>query len=1025
MHFTDIFIKKPVLATVISLLILVLGLRSMGLLPIRQYPFTENAVVTVTTAFTGANPSVIAGFITTPLETSIAQAQGIDYMTSITNQGTSTINVNLLLNYDSKKALTEINTKVNAVLNQLPKQSQLPVITIAVGETIDSMYLGFYSDVLANNMITDYLLRVVQPKLQAVPGVQQAEIIGNRQFALRAWLDPLKMASYGLTANDVANAMTANDFISSSGRTDGNMVTYNLTASTGLNNVAQFEKMVIKTQNGAIIRLQDLAKVTLGAQNYDTSVQFNGKEALYIGIKVAPGANILNVVDNIKKIFPAIQEQLPGGLSARIVYDATKYIESAIHNVIDTLLEASIIVTVVIFLFLGSFRSLLIPLVTIPLSLIGTFFIMLILGYSINLLTLLAFVLAIGLVVDDAIIVVENVHRHMEEGIPVLQATILSARELTNPIMAITAVLIAVYLPIGFMGGLTGALFTEFAFTLAATVTVSAIIALTLSPMMSSKLLKVSHTGSKGGLVNFIDRQFAKLDRAYERQLDKALNYLPVIGIFALIVVISIYFLYITSKNELAPQEDQGIIISQSIGSPNASLRQTQLFSKEVFKIFHNFSETDHIFQLDGIGGLNMSVSGMVLKPWDQRIKTTNQLQPVIQNLLNGVGGVKIAAFQPPSLPGGGTGLPVQFVIQTSEPFDQLNEISQAVLDKARASGKFLYLDSDLKYDKAQTNIIIDRDKASELGLTMVDVGNVLASALSQAYINYFNYDERSYQVIPQVKRSERLNSSQLLDYYIKTANGTSVPLSTIARLETKIVPQTINHFQRMNSATLSAIAFPGITMGQALDTLDAIAKNILPDGYTIDYASQSRQYKKEGAALIITFFFALIMIFLALAALFESFRDPFIVLITVPMSIFGAIIFISLGIGGASINIYTQVGLVTLIGLITKHGILIVQFANELQKAGKSKREAVESAAAIRLRPILMTTAAMVLGVVPLLLASGAGAASRFNIGLVIFTGLSIGTLFTLFVVPAMYLVLAQDHKKSEPNTSIVTETT
>lgn len=1010
MQLTDLFIKRPVLATVISLTILVLGLRSMFSLPIRQYPFTENAVVTVTTAYTGANPDVIAGFLTTPLENSIAQAGGIDYMTSSSTQSTSTINANLLLNYDPLKAVSDITTKVSAVRNQLPAASQQPVISVAVGETIDAMYIGFYSDELPLNKITDYLIRVVQPKLQAVQGVQLAEILGGQTFALRAWLDPVKLAGYGLSPNDVANALADNDFISVVGRTDGQMFIRNLTANTDLSNVDHFRQMIVKQQNGAIIRLGDVGKVELGAQNYDSAVSFDGRTAVYIGIKVAPSANLLSVISGVEAVYPEINQQLPQGLKSNIVYNSSKFVSSSIHEVIRTLLEAFIIVTIVIYIFLGSIYSVTIPIIAIPLSLIGTFFIMLALGYSINLLTLLALVLAIGLVVDDAIVVVENAQRHMEEGKNKLEAALLGARELVGPIIATTVVLIAVYVPIGFMGGLTGTLFTEFAFTLAGAVTISAIIALTLSPMMCSKLLQKPDDKKKFKFIAFTDHMFNKMQKGYEKALADLLQYLPVVLVFAIIILVSNYFLFISSRSELAPQEDQGIIISQVTAPANSSLAQTQLYANQVSKIYRGHPETDHIFQVDGSGSLNVSIIGMVLKPWDERKLTSNQLQPIIQQQLAGIAGAKAVAFQLPSLPGGGSGLPIQFVITTTETFDRLNTVLSAVMEKARESGIFVYIDADLKIDQTQTKLLLDRDKASLLGLNMQDVGNVLGYSLSQGYINYFNYSGRSYQVIPQMIRDDRLNSHQTLNYYIQTASGTPVSLGTITDLENEIVPESLNHFQQLNSTTISAIAFPGITMGTALETLANIAKQVMPQGYYIDYASQSRQYIQEGAALVATFFFALIIIFLSLAALFESFRDPLIVLISVPMSICGAMIFISLGIGNATLNIYSEVGLVTLIGLISKNGILIVQFANDLQLTGKKKLEAVQMAASIRLRPILMTSIATVLGVVPLLIASGAGAESRFNIGLVIATGISIGTLFTLFVVPAMYMLLADD---------------
>lgn len=1010
MQFTDLFIKRPVLASVISLFILVLGLRSIGMLPIMQFPFTENAVITITTAYTGADPETIAGFITTPLENSIAQANGIDYMVSSSTQGQSTITVYLKLNYDATKGLTEITSQVNAVLNQLPQGSQLPVITISIGQTIDSMYLAFYSDLLPRNKITDYLLRLVQPKLQSIDGVQQAQILGNRQFALRAWLDPIKLGAYGITAADVSKALTNNDFISASGRTDGSMFIQNFTSNTGLTNVDQFKKMVLKVKDGAVIRLQDVSTVELGAQNYDTNVTYDGREAVYIGIVLTPTANLLSVANAINAMFPDLKAEFPKGLQAAIAYDSSGYVNSSIKEVVKSLLEAFLIVAVVIFLFLGSFRSVIIPLIAIPLSIIGAFFIMLLLGYSINLLTLLALVLAIGLVVDDAIIVVENVQRHIEEGKTPLEAAIIAARELANPIFAITVVLIAVYLPIGFMGGLTGALFTSFAFTLAGSVTVSAVIALTLSPMMCSKILKPTKE-STYSLAHFIDTTFTKVEKFYEKLLHYSLDFLLVTIAFAIIILSSNYFLFITSKSELAPQEDQGIIISQVTAPGNASLAQTQLYSDQVFNIFNRYSDIiGHIFQVVGSNGLNVSITGMDLIPWDERSVTTNDIQPLLQKEFNKISGAKIAAFQLPSLPSSASGLPIQFVITTTEDFYSLNEVLQNIINKAYATGLFAYIDPDLKIDQLQTTVIFDRDKASELGLNMQDLGNIMASALSENYINYFNYAGRSYQVIPQMIRNERQNTDQLLNYYITTASGTSVPLSTVARLQTSIVPESINHFQQLNSTTISAIAIPGVPMGQALTTFESIAKAELPTGYGIDYAAQSRQFVQEGSSLIITFFFSLIIIFLSLAALFESFRDPFIVLVSVPMSICGAMIFVSLGVGGATLNIYSEVGLVTLIGLISKHGILIVQFANDLQLNGHNKREAIEMACRIRLRPILMTTAAMVLGVVPLILATGAGALSRYNIGLVISTGIAIGTLFTLFVVPAMYMIIAED---------------
>jgi multidrug efflux pump len=1010
MNFTDIFIRRPVLATVVSLMILVIGLRAFSSLAVREYPKTENAVATISTTFFGADPATVAGFITTPLENAIAQANGIDYMTSVSQNGTSTITVNLRLNYDADTAITEINTKINSVLNQLPTGTLTPTITVKVGQSLDDLIIGFASDVLQPNQITDYLVREVQPKLQAVTGVQTAELLGPQYFALRAWLDPAKLASYGVTASDVSSALTSNDYISGLGTTRGQMVQVNLTASTNLHSLSQFENLVIKQINGGIIRLKDVARVSLGADSYDAGVSFDGKKGVYVGIQIAPSANLLSVIAGVKAVLPQIQAQLPEGLTSAVIYDDTDFVNSAIREVATTLTEALVIVTLVVFAFLGSLRSVMIPVVAIPLSLVGTFTMMLMFGFSINLLTLLALVLAIGLVVDDAIIVVESVNRHLSEGRSALDAALLSARELGSPIIAMTVVLVAVYLPIGFQGGLTGALFTEFAFTLVGTITVSAVIALTLTPMMCSRLLKPRLAGSRSlqdRLVDFIDRRFEGLRGFYERRLHSALNSLPVIGVFAAIMLGSIYFLYAGSQSELAPQEDQGVVIVIPTSAPTATLDQKLLYGSQAIKIFQALPEAEHIFQVEAP---TQSIAGVTLKPWDQRSRTATQIQQQLQQQLSADAGQRIVAFQPPPLPGS-VGLPVQFVIKTTQPFSALDGVAQSFLHEAQGSGNFIFLDSDLKIDLPQSVVEIDRSKAAELGLNMNSIGSALTGLLGGGYVNYFDLASRSYKVIPQVEQRFRLNQSQLLNYTIANTNNIPVALSTVAHIRTETVPESLNHFQQLNSATISGVVTPGVSQAQAITYLQDLAARLLPSDYSIDYGGAMRQYQQESSGFVTTFALSVIIIFLSLAALFESFRDPVVILISVPMSIAGALIFISLGVEGATLNIYTQVGLVTLMGLVSKHGILMVEVANALQAQGIGKRAAIEEAAGVRLRPILMTTAAMVLGVIPLVLASGAGAASRFSMGLVISTGLSIGTLFTLFVVPGVYMMIAADH--------------
>jgi multidrug efflux pump len=1007
MRLTDIFIRRPVLAAVISVLILVVGLRAFSSLQVLEYPKTENAVITVTTTYYGADADTVAGFVTAPLENAIAQANGIDYMTSTSQTGTSTITLNLVLNHDANAAMTEVSAKINAVLNQLPSGAQQPVMTVKIGQSLDAMIIGFASDGLSPAAVTDYLLRNVQPRLQSIAGVQTAELLGQQNFALRAWLEPDKLAAYGVTASDVTTALGNNDYVAGLGTTKGQMVQANLSASTALHSVAEFRNLVIKQVNGGIVRLGDVAKVTLGADDEETSVSFDGTKGVYIGIQIVPSGNLLDVIAKVKALLPDIQAQLPAGLRSAVTYDSTDFVNSSITEVETTLAEALAIVTLVVFAFLGSPRSVAIPVIAIPLSLIGTFGMMLVFGFSLNLLTLLSLVLAIGLVVDDAIIVVESVNRHLEAGMTARAAAIRAARELAGPIVAMTLVLIAVYVPIGFQGGLTGALFTEFAFTLVGAVTVSAVVALTLSPMLCAQFLR-PHRASGGGLgagmVARIDRVFGRLQRGYQRLLVASLRTLWVTGVFTAIVLGSIYFLAASADSELAPQEDQGVVILIPTAAPDATLQQKLLFGKPVQRIMDALPEGEHSFQITSTA---QTISGITLKPWDRRHRDATTLQRLLQGQLGTVAGERVVAFQPPALPGA-QGLPVQFVIKTTAAIPQLYATTQAFLAAALKTGLFLFLDSDLKYDLPQDVVVIDRDKAAALGLTMTQVGSALSGMLGGGYVNYFNLASRSYKVIAQVRQGARLNAAQVLGYPVATIDAVPVPLSAIATLRHETVPETLNHFQQINSATISGVTAPGVAQADALRALQTLAKQTLPPDMAVDYAGQLRQYVQESSGLLATFALALIIIYLVLAALFESLRDPLIILVSIPLSMAGALVFISLGIHGASLNIYTEVGLVTLMGLISKHGILIVEVANERRAAGLSKREAIVAAAGIRLRPILMTTAAMVLGVVPLILASGAGAASRFNIGLVIASGMAIGTLFTLFVLPAIYMMIA-----------------
>lgn len=1012
-RFTDLFINRPVLSIAISVLILVLGLRAVDTLPVQQFPKMENATITVTTIYSGAAPSTIAGFITTPIEQAVAQINGIDYMTSTSQIGVSTIILNLRLNYNANEALTEVTTKVNSILSQLPSGTQQPIISLALGQDVDALYVGFRSNVLNANQITDYITRVVQPDLQSVPGVQTAEILGGEKYAMRVWLNPQKLAAYGLTPTDVWNALAANDFITTLGNTKGTMTQVTLNASTDLHTVAQFRQLVIKQLNGSIIRLGDVAQVELGSDSYDQHVTFDNKPGVYVGIKVAPSANLLSVIKGVRARMPQIEANLPTGLEGSIVYDSSNFVKASIREVIESLVEALFVVTFVVFAFLGSPRSVLIPVVAIPLSLIGAFAMMAAFGFSINLLTLLALVLAIGLVVDDAIIVVENVNRHLDLGSGPMEAAKAAAAELGAPIVAMTVVLIAVYVPIAFQSGLTGALFTEFALTLAGSVTISGIVALTLTPMLSSRFLKHidrERPDWEGKMINFVDAVFNRLHRLYTRLLHASLDTLPVTIIFAAIVLGSIYFLASHSAKELAPTEDQGVVLFSSTSAPNATIGQRAIWDSTLDAAILKYPDVAHAFQIDSSG---VNILGAVLKPWGQR-RPAGVLSGLMQGTASEVdAGQQVVAFSIPPLPGS-SGLPIQFVIKSTNTATSLYPGSQALLRAALKSGKFIFLMSDLKVDQPEVTVEIDRDKAAMLGLNMQDIGAALGQALGGGYVNYFDLDGRPYQVIPQTNRLARLNVADLRNYYVLSKNGVNVPLSAIATLKQSVIPETINHFQQQNSATLSGVAAPGVSTAEALKTLQSLATQILPAEDTVDYAGATRQFVQASNSFIITFCFALIIIFLALAALFNSFRDPLIILVSVPMSIAGALIFIYIGVGGLSLNIYTEVGLVTLMGLVSKHGILIVEVANEARShRGMSKREAVEYAANIRLRPILMTTAAMVVGVMPLIFAVGAGAGSRFAMGMVIATGLSIGTLFTLFVVPAVYMLISGKHEQ------------
>src|SRR5579863_4188490 len=1007
MRFTDIFIRRPVLALVVSLLIFLIGLKSLTGLQIRQYPRLYNTTITVTTVYPGASPDLIQGFITTPIEQAVATAEGIDYLTSNSIQGTSTVTAYIRLNYDPSQALTDVMAKVQQVKYLIPTEAQDPIILKSTGQTTAVMYIGFSSAELTSAAISDYLTRVVQPLLSTVDGVASADILGGQTFAMRLWLDPARMAARGISASDVAAAIRANNYQSAPGQAKGFFTVTNIDAHTGLADVDQFKRMVVKSAGGALVRLEDIARVDLGAQSWTSSVMMNGQHAVFIGVQATPTGNPLSLVQGVRALMPDIERTLPPSVTMKIAYDSTRFIQASIDEVEFSLGQAVVIVVAVIFLFLGSLRSVLIPIVTIPLSLIGAGIIMTALGFSLNLLTLLAMVLAIGLVVDDAIVVLENVYRHIEEGRSAAQAALIGAREIAGPIIAMTLTLAAVYTPIGFLGGVTGTLFREFAFTLAGAVIISGIVAVTLSPMMCSLLL--TRTASQGRFARLIDRAFSRLADAYGRRLQRSLDYRPVTALFVAAVFALLVLMSGNTKKELAPEEDQGVLFALTKAPQYSNLDYSDAYGAELDKAFTSIPEAELRFVVNGRFGPNQGIAGVILKPWGERSRSAQAIKPVLQGKVSAVEGLSAFVFSLPPLPATIGGLPIQMVIYSPGDYKTIYLQMEKIKAAARKSGMFIVVDSDLAFNQPVIHVKINRSKANDLGITMQSIGDTLALLVGENYVNRFNLGGRSYEVIPQVPRVDRLGPETLTRYYVTSAGGQQVPLSNLVSVKTTTAPNALTRYNQLNSATFQAVPMPGVAMGQAVDFLEKQAAQ-LPAGFGHDYLSDSRQYVQEGNQLVATFVFALIVIFLVLAAQFESLRDPLVILISVPMSICGAMMPLFFGL--ATMNIYTQVGLVTLIGLISKHGILMVEFANQLQlKEGLDRRRAIERAARVRLRPILMTTAAMVVGLVPLVTATGAGAASRLSIGIVVVCGMSVGTLFTLFVLPAVYTVLAKDH--------------
>ncbi|WP_234494830.1 multidrug efflux RND transporter permease subunit [Vibrio maritimus] len=1009
MRFTDIFIKRPVLAVSISFLIALLGLQAVFKMQVREYPEMTNTVVTVTTSYYGASADLIQGFITQPLEQAVAQADNIDYMTSQSVLGQSTITVNMKLNTDPNAALSDILAKTNSVRSQLPKEAEDPTVTMSTGSTTAVLYIGFTSDELASSQITDYLERVINPQLFTVNGVSKVDMYGGMKYALRVWLDPLKMAALKMTASDVMNVLNANNYQSATGQATGEFVLYNGSADTQVSNTEELKNLVVSSGDGQVIRLGDIAKVTLEKSHDVYRASANGQEAVVAAINAAPSANPINIAADVLELLPQLEKNLPSNIKMNVMYDSTVAINESIQEVIKTILEAALIVLVVITLFLGSFRAVLIPIVTIPLSLIGVAMVMQAIGFSWNLMTLLAMVLAIGLVVDDAIVVLENVDRHIKLGESPFRAAIIGTREIAVPVIAMTLTLGAVYAPIALMGGITGSLFKEFALTLAGSVFVSGIIALTLSPMMCSKLLKANETPNRfeQKVHHVLDRMTAR----YEKMLTAVMQHRPVIIGFAVIVFASLPMLFKFIPSELAPSEDKGVVMLMGTGPSNANLDYLQNTMNDVNKILSDQPEVAFAQVFTGVPNSNQAFGIASMVPWSQREASQAEVANRVGALVAEVPGMAVTAFQMPELPGAGSGLPIQFVITTPNSFESLFTIATDIWGEVQQNPQFVYSTLDLNYDSATMKINIDKDMAGAYGVTMQDIGITLSAMMADGYVNRIDLNGRSYEVIPQVERKYRLNPESMNMYFVRSDDGQAIPLGSLISIDVVAEPRSLPHFNQLNSATVGAVPSPGVAMGDAIAWFESIAESKLPSGYNHDYMGEARQYVTEGSALYATFGLALAIIFLVLAIQFESIKDPFVIMVSVPLAICGALI--ALAWGAATMNIYSQVGLITLVGLITKHGILICEVAKEEQLLHKkSKMEAVMEAAKVRLRPILMTTAAMIAGLIPLMYASGAGAAQRFSIGIVIVAGLAIGTLFTLFVLPVIYTYLAERHK-------------
>jgi multidrug efflux pump len=1003
--FTDTFIRHPVLAAVVNLVIVLVGWKALTTLPVQQYPSVESSSVLITTAYVGASAETVRGFLTTPIERVVSAISGVDHVESTSRAGVSTVTVRLKLNHSSTAALAEVTARLQQVRSELPAEAEPPAVEVQRADRpYASFYLSFGSTERGVPQITDWLTRTLQPQLATLAGVQRVTIEGGRPIAMRVWIDPDRLAAVNLSPGDVHAALRRNNYLAAVGQTKGNVVQVNVLANTDLRSTTEFEDLIVAERDGAIVRLVDVARVELGAEEADLAGGYDDREAVYLGIWPLPGSNEIDVAHRLRAEMKRIRPTLPKDVDMRMAWDGARFMEDALAEITKTLIETVLIVGVVVFLFMGSIRTALVPLVAMPVSLIGAAVVMYLLGFSLNLLTILAIVLSVGLVVDDAIVVVENVERHVREGRTRVEAALLGARELLGPIVAMTITLAAVYTPIAFQGGLTGSLFLEFAITLAATVVLSGVVAVTLSPVMSSRLVHAH--GHEGRLTAWVNRGFNLVRRGYARLLDGALAIRWAIVTAAAVVAVAAWPLYSYSRRELAPVEDQSHISLFLEASPDASLPAVRREAVKVVGAINGFQESQYMWSLTAAWG---GFGGMVAKDWKQRDRSTEQMYGDVFGAVSQIPGLRVFPRLDPPLPTPGQ-YDVELVLQSDAPPEQMLETVRAVVDAGQQSGKFLYVDTDLKIDLPEARVVIDREQVADLGLDLAGVAQEFGTLLGGNYVNRFNFFDRSYKVIPQIGEKDRATIEPLLDLKIKTPGGQLIPVSTFTRVETGTAPRTLNRFQQRNAVRVFGGVKPGVTKEEGLRVLETAAAAAGGRGVALDYAGESRQIRAEGGALTVTLGFAVVLIYLVLAAQFRSFRDPLIVLLgSVPLAISGALLFSFLDL--TTINIYSQVGLITLVGLIAKNGILIVEFANTLQERGLPKLEALREASLTRLRPVLMTSAATVFGHFPLVLVSGPGAEARNSIGIVLVAGMIVGTIFTLFVVPVFYSLIAARH--------------